>query len=219
MLSQCSTKVKVRVGLGILALIIGGVLIAFPADAGGDAAWGLIVSGLALCTWGGISHAIDRGYRAPDWLRWLLVLPVGAAVYVAIFIFVRSVVWFVYDMVSIRFVPRMGDYPFEVARFVIISIAGSYCFIVSGARTAPKHRLITAVVLAICSLCASAHVLPGVWFWYNFGMFDDIWTSWVLWVRVPWTCGLIAAILACVQVYRREVRLQKAEPSQGEQEP
>ncbi|MHC4295403.1 MAG: hypothetical protein ACYSTL_07440 [Planctomycetota bacterium] len=222
MLSQYSTKVKVRIGLGILALIVGAVLIPFPADAGGNAAWGLIVSGLALCTWGGISHAIDRGYRAPGWLRWLLVLPVALGVYAAIFVFLRSATSLVSDLAAICFAPRLdsvaADYPFIAVRLVLTSAAGSYYMVLAGAKTAPKYRFMSGMMLAILSLCGSAYVLASLSFWYNFGAWSDIWTSRVLWVYVPWTCGFVAAILACVQVRRHEVRLQKAEPSQGEQE-
>ena len=207
MLSQYSTKVKVRMGLGILTLIVASVPVVYPYPLR-SIGWILVVAGTALASWGLCCHAREKRFELPAWSRWLLVLPVGAAVYVAVYMFVRSVVWFVYDMVSMRFDLPMGDYPFEVVRLVIINIAGSYCFIVSGARTAPKHRVITAVVLAICPLCVHAYVLPRVFMWFNFGMFADIWTSWVLWVRVPWTSGFVAAIVACVMVRRRECRIR-----------
>jgi len=222
MLSQYSTKVKVRIGLGILALIIAAVLIPFPADAGRDVAWDLIVSGLALCTWGGISHAIGRGYRASGWLRWLLFLPVGLGVYAAILAFLRSATWLLFDLAAICFAPRLdsvaADYPFIAVRLILTSAAGSYCTVLAGAKTAPKYRFITGMMLAILSLCGSAYVLLAVHFFYNFGMWGGLWTSEVLWVYVPWTCGFVAAIVACVQMRPHEARFKKAERSQGEQE-
>jgi hypothetical protein len=129
-------------------------------------------------------------------------------VYAAIFIVFRSATWLLFDLAAICFAPQLdsvaADYPFMVVRLVVTSIAGSYYFVLAGARTAPKHRFVTAIVLAICCLCGSALLLFDLWFSYNFGMWGGIWTSEVSWIYIPWTCGCGAAIVACVMVRWRE---------------
>lgn len=217
MLSQYTTKVKVRVGLGILTLVVARVVVpfmSFPADMLQHLALACFVVGLALCIWGAISHAKNKGYAPPNWLRSVLVIPVAVGVYAAILIFVVAAKPFLFHLAEIYFAhklhPLAYDYPFIVVGLVVISIAGSYCSVLAGATTAPKRRFVTAIVLAICHLCGSAGLLSGVCFYYT-GLLDVdpyIWTSALVWVFIPWTGGFIAVVVACAQVRRRESRIR-----------
>lgn len=216
MLAQCTAQVKVRVGLGILMLVVGIVPVVYPYPVR-SVGWILIVGGIALAAQGVHCHAREKGLQLSARSRWLLVFPVAAAFYAAIFIFLRAATWLVFDLAAICFAPRLdsvaADYPFVVVRLVLTAIAASYCLVVSGAKTAPKHRFMTAVVLGVCSLCANAYLLFGTFLFYNFGMWADIWTSELMWIYTPWAGGFVAVVLACAQVRVHESRLRR--PQQG----
>jgi hypothetical protein len=209
MLSQYSTRVKVRVGLGLLALVAARVLISFFHDVLTTLAWTCMDVGAALCIWGAISHAMDKGYRLPTWLRWLLIVPVGVGVYIGVLVLAISVDSLLADLVATRLTPRLPDWPpVLIVSLIMTSIAGSYCFVLLGATTAPKHRVVTAIVLAVSCLCATAYLLVGLRFALTFGMLGGIWTSELMWIYVPWAGAFVAVLVACVQVWCRESRMR-----------
>lgn len=215
--SQYSTKVKVRIGLGILSLIVARVVIVAPAVVCEPLGWAFTVAGVALCVWGGIAHGIDKGYQPPDSLRWLLVLPAAVSVYAGIAILASCFVALAFDLVLRSAESGLSNYPFMALQLLVRSAAGSYGFVLAGARTAPKDRFIYARVLAISYVCFSGFYLFGSFVALTFAplLYG---TEWLWYFLIPWVSGWMGAILACVQVRRHEVRLQKAGPSQGEQE-
>jgi len=209
MLSRYSTRVKVRVGLGLLALVAARVLISFFHDVLTTLAWACLDVGIALCIWGAISHASDKGYRLPDWLRWVLVVPVAVGVYIGVLTFAISIDSLMADLVATRLKPGLPDWPpVLIVSLIMTSVAGSYCFVLAGATTAPKHRFVTAIVLAVSCLCATAYLLVGLRFALTFGMLGGIWSSELMWIYIPCTGAFVAVVIACSQVWRRESRMR-----------
>ena len=208
MLSRYSTKVKVRVGLGIMKLVLAGILMYSFHHVLTALAWTCLVVGLALCIWGAISHAMSIGYVPPDLVRAIYVLPVAVGVYVAIVTFVMSATWLVFDLAELCLAPRLdavaAEYPFIVVGLVVASLAAPYYSLLAAGATAPYHRFRVATVLGICHLCGSAFVLFVVFFAFNFGMVGGLWMSFEMWVGIPWIAGLVAVVLACTKVQAHE---------------
>jgi hypothetical protein len=215
MLSRYTIKVKDRVGLGIITLLVASVLISSSHHVLTALAWICLDVGLALCIWGAISHATNKGYVPPDWLRSTLVGVVAVGVYAAIVIFFTSATWLVFDLAAICFAPRLdsagADYPFIVVGLVVTSIVAPYYSLLAAAATASNHRFFTVKVLGICYLCGSAFVLFVLWFAFNFGRLGGIWTSHVSWISIPWTGGLVAVLRACARVRLHESRLRRTQ--------
>ncbi len=195
MLSQYSTKVKVRVGLGILTLIAAIVLtVVYP-----PLRWlGLIpiVAGIVLAAWGLCCHAREKRFPLPAWSRWLLVLPAAAAVFVGVFALAVCIVALGGGLVrTLCGTDRLDLYGWD-AILVITSTAGSYGLVLAGARTAPRHRSLTAALLVLGSVWLCRHLgiaftmalfgaTPGDWWWHG-----------------PWVLALITGVAATVQVHK-----------------
>jgi hypothetical protein len=215
MLSRYTIKVKDRVGLGIITLLVASVLISSSHHVLTALAWICLDVGLALCIWGAISHATNKGYAPPNWLRSTLVGVVAVGVYAAVVTFVTSGTWLVFDLAAICFAPRLHSvadfYPGIVVGVVITSIVAPYYSLLAAAATAPDRRFFTVKVLGICYLCVSAYVLFIMWFAFNFGMWGGIWTSALVWIFVPWTGGCVAVVRACARVRLHESRLRRTQ--------
>jgi hypothetical protein len=207
MLSQYSTKVKIRVGLGILPLIAAIVpTVLYP-----PLRWlGLIpiVAGTALAAWGLCCHAREKRFELPAWARWLLVLPAAAAVFVSVFILTSCIVALGEELVRTL---RGTDPPYLYAWdaiLVITSTAGSYGLVLAGARTAPRHRSLTAALLVLGSVWLCRHL--GIAF--TMALFGASSPDW--WWHGSWILALISGVAASVQVHRfanSQIRAQEFE--------
>jgi len=222
MLSKYSAQGKVSVGLGILALIIARLFISVPADVFESLAWMFIVAGVALCIRGSISHFSHKGYQLSERARWLLVLPAALATYAGIAILVFWISGLAFDLAVRLLAAKLSSYPFVAAQLFLTSVAGSYCFVLVGARTAPNQNLTCARssiirsisvsrVLAIGYICFSGYVLYDFTAMFTFGMAGDVWSWSIWWFFIPWLSGVVGAIVACAKVGRhvRDPKIQK----------
>ena len=142
----------------------------------------------------------------PVWLRWLLVLPaaLGACVGIQIVvIFGNLITW-------------PDSIPFRKFFIEIInSIAANYCFVIIGAKTAPKHRFVVGVILA------TAYTVFGITVAATFLIIGG--SPYLTWWPIPITSvvlllivgivGIIAAIGACIQLHRTELAERSPELS------
>lgn len=121
--------------------------------------------------------------------RWIAVIPAAAGAYIGIQLFFAVVSLF-------RDGVTEGD---DYWTQFINSIAGPYCFVIAGSKTAPKHKAVTAISLAVVFGVINGVVatLAAVRGGAQTGRF------W--WVIATTIVGIAASIAASVQVYREEV--------------
>ncbi len=189
---------RVRIALGILILPVAAVLAVYP-DMLGTVGWILVVAGTVLCISGGISLARNRGYQLPGWLRWITILPVATGILLGIAVVMAGLARVVSSLLPSE---ALEDVCFSA--FLIVATAlGASGFVLGGASMAPKRRVGVGVPLAVVYVCCSGYFLFGLVFSLTFGGTGAAWSD-VWWFLVPWTSGALAAVSACVHVYRRE---------------
>ena len=195
-------KANTAVAAGLPALIAGILLLrhAYPVKGLG---WILVVTGSGLCFWGSFTLAREKGVQLPAWSRWLLALPAATVAYLSISLLAHSIVGITEYLITGSFNPGFPDWPFLLAWFLVTSLAGSYSSVLAGARTAPTHRFIVGMVLAVACLSvnyvALVTILMGI-----FGTIETVWT-WPIWWVIAWIAGMIEVIAACVRVRRFEI--------------
>jgi hypothetical protein len=117
-------------------------------------------------------------------LRWIAVLPAAIGAYLGI-------------QVVVAIGNSFSGYPESLINVwcqLINSIAGPYCFVLAGAKTAPFHRFITAVVLTMLYSLANGVLLTLV-LTSQRQFSTPLW-----WFVTSLIIGLVAAIVACVQL-------------------
>lgn len=124
----------------------------------------------------------------PGWLRWICLLPFAFASYILIQIF--------FGMMS-----SLVDWSEGLSDFIsqaVNSAAGPYALIKAGAFTAPTNKLPVAISLAVFYGIATGFIAASVIF-RRAQQLSSIW----FWISI--VIGLVAAIMACIQVYKEEV--------------
>ena len=123
-------------------------------------------------------------------LRWIAVLPAAIGAYFGI-------------QVVVAIANSLGPGPESLINLwcqFINSIAGPYCFVLAGAKTAPFHRFVTAVVLTVLFSLANGVLLTLV-LTSQRQFSTPLW-----WFVTSVIIGLLAAIVACVKVHHQEPR-------------
>jgi hypothetical protein len=121
-------------------------------------------------------------------LRWIAVLPAAIGAYLGI-------------QVVVAIGNSFGPGPESLINLwceFINSVAGPYCFVLAGAKTAPSHRFITAVVLTVLFSVANGVLLTLV-LTSQRQFSTPLW-----WFVTSLIIGLVAAIIACVQLHHQE---------------
>ena len=121
-------------------------------------------------------------------LRWVAVLPAGLGAYFGI----QIVVGLFRSLDS-----GFDDRPDYWSQF-ISSIAGPYCLVLAGAKTAPRYRFVTALTLTVLHgfVNGSLVTLAIVLAWRQSA---SLW-----WLILCCAVGIIASIVACIQMRREE---------------
>ena len=118
-------------------------------------------------------------------LRWIAVLPAAIGAYLGI-------------QVVVAIGNSFSGYSESLINMwcqLINSIAGPYCFVLAGAKTAPVYRFITAVVLTTLFSLANGVLLTLV-LTSQRQFSTPLW-----WFVTSLIIGLVAAIGACVQLH------------------
>jgi hypothetical protein len=122
------------------------------------------------------------------WLRWLAILPAATAAYLGIQILIA-----IGRTVDVGF----ADSPDYWCQFTN-SIAGPYCFVWAGAKTAPGHRHITALVLAVIHGVVSGFLL-GLLIVVGSSGSTSLW-----WDILSYAVGIVTTIVVCIEFLRDE---------------
>jgi uncharacterized membrane protein HdeD (DUF308 family) len=123
-----------------------------------------------------------------EWLRWIAVLPAALGAYIGI----QLVVGLVRSLET-----GVDDRPDYWSQF-ISGIAGPYCLVLAGAKTAPRYRFVTALTLTVLHgfVNGSLVTLAIVLAWRQSA---SLW-----WLILCCAVGIIASIVACIQMRREE---------------
>jgi hypothetical protein len=122
-------------------------------------------------------------------LRWIAVLPAAIGGYLGI-------------QVVVAIANSFSGYPESLINLwcqLINSIDGPYCFVLAGAKTAPFHRFITAVVLTMLYSLANGVLLTLV-LTSQRQFSTPLW-----WFVTSLIIGLVTAIVVCVQLQAAEL--------------
>ena len=117
-----------------------------------------------------------------DVLRWIAVLPAALGAYIGVQVAI---------VVARSFQTGFNENPDYWSQF-LTSIAGPYCLVWAGAMTAPRHRNVTAITLAILYGIFTGVVMTLV---IERGMNQSTYRWWDI---VCYAAGIIATIVACV---------------------
>jgi hypothetical protein len=79
---------------------------------------------------------------------------------------------------------------------VVNSIAGGYCFVFAGAKTAPRYRFIVAIVLAVCLGVAAGVIVTLA---IVTGKYHDS----IVWLIISSILALGAGVLACFYFHEK----------------
>ncbi len=124
------------------------------------------------------------------WLRWLAVLPAAVGAYLGV-------------QLAISFCRGLEDgfshNPDYWCQF-INSVAGPYCLVLAGAKTAPRHQFITSLVLAI----VYATLIVAVVTLFLVQVQNAYQSTAFWWLLICETAGIIAAIGVCLQLRDEE---------------
>jgi hypothetical protein len=124
---------------------------------------------------------INKENRIKEWLRWIAVLPAAVGAYFGIQVLVGLGSYFTSGM-DVDYLSQL-----------ICSIAGPYCLVWVGAKTAPRYRFVTALALAIVHAVANVLIVTLA---VVFAKRDS--TS-IWWIVVCGIAGVTASIVACIQ--------------------
>jgi len=115
--------------------------------------------------------------------RWIAVLPVAAGAYVGI----QVVVWLLSEM-------SPGFAGTDLWSQLVNSVAGPYCLVLAGAKTAPRYRFMAAMILTLLHAIGSITVT-------GWAVLHPERTSYSLvWVIIACILGICATVGACVQI-------------------
>jgi hypothetical protein len=132
-------------------------------------------------------------------LRWIAVLPAAVAAYLGIQVVVA---------LGNSFAPGPESW-INIWCQLINSIAGPYCFVLAGAKTAPLHRFITAIVLTVLYSLASGVLLTLVL------TSQQQFSTPLWWFVTSLVIGLVAAIVACIQLHHKEPAYPEVQATTG----
>ena len=130
----------------------------------------------------------------PQWLRWILVLPAAIGAYAGIQIVV---------IVGNTFCPGPQVFIQYFCQFVN-SVAAPYCFVLAGARTAPRYRLVAAIALVVVLAVLYGSVTTLAVVQGRMGVYDQLHSDPLWWVITSSIIGIVASGAACLHVYRAQ---------------
>jgi len=122
-------------------------------------------------------------FTIPNWLRWILILPSAIGAYFGIQIFVA---------IGNSFSPG-PELLINIFCQLVNSVAGPYCLVLAGAKTAPSNRLVVAIILTVIhAITNGAIVTIGV-------ISGNYSAGYIAWVIVGCILGLSATIVCSLQ--------------------
>ncbi len=130
--------------------------------------------------------------------RWLLVLPAAIGAYVAAILVQNLILFFAGGHNDDFGVPWLLN-NFREVTDIIFRTVGIYFFVITGAAVAPQSKYPTALALSILVWVFSILVLVVI-------LLFRIQAQVISLVEVPFLCG--AAVIACIQEYKKEKRLK-----------
>jgi hypothetical protein len=121
-------------------------------------------------------------------VRWILVLPVAMAAFVAV----------AFVLALGAYLPLPGDPPkwIQPALFqMLVSIVAPYVFVLAGAKTAPERRFAAGTALAAGYSIYAGYVMAS-------GLAAGKYQETRTWTIALFLLGVLAAAAACVQLWR-----------------
>jgi len=138
---------------------------------------------------------IDKGilgWTLKEGIRWLLFLPAAIMAYIGIQLFVA-----IGNSIGMWFLPEVLINAFCQ---LINSVSGPYCFVLAGAKVAPRYSRVVAIVLVVIS--AIFHLGMAILAIYS----TNYTVAYLTWGSISALLGIIASVIACVQIYNKEVK-------------
>ncbi len=87
----------------------------------------------------------------PDWLRWVLILPAAAGAYIGVQVLVAIAN-------SFTPVPEVVETAYSQ---LVNSVLGPLAFVYVGAKVAPRHQFVAALVLTVLHAVANATIVTA----------------------------------------------------------
>jgi DNA-directed RNA polymerase subunit RPC12/RpoP len=126
--------------------------------------------------------------KLPDWLRWILVLPASIGAYWAI--------QFLIILLSLLSPSEGFIEPRSTYIQFINSIAGPVCFILTGAKIAPKYQFIVALCLTVLHTAIIAGLV-------SVAVFADIYNGSKFWLVLTSVVGILATVICTAFLYKQ----------------
>ena len=119
----------------------------------------------------------------PNWLRWVLVVPATVGAYCGIQIVVA---------IGNSFSP-VPEIFINIFCQIVNSVAGPYCLVGAGAKTAPNNNFVVAIVLTVVHAIFNGVVVI-------LGIISSMYGPWyIAWLIFAYILGITATIVCCLQ--------------------
>jgi hypothetical protein len=133
--------------------------------------------------------------KAPNWLRWILVLPcahIGP-------LFIASLLTFLlvlpYNLIRGGVMPVIGT----MIMMFLNGIGSSYFFVLFGAKMAPNYKFITASILALYFILFEGWVIKK-------GSLSEVLVYLPFWISLVFFISIIVGLTLVLLRYRKKIR-------------
>lgn len=128
-------------------------------------------------------------FNIPDWLRWVLVIPAAIGAYFGIQIAVA---------LGNSFSPGPEIF-INIFCQIVNSVAGPYCLVWAGAKTAPSNRFVVAIILTVIHAIVNGVVV-------TLGIISNRFSvGYIVWIIFVCLLGIAATIVCCLQFKDDEI--------------